>query len=273
MPEVRIGDITIGFEVHGDDGGWVLLVQGHAYARWGWNWQVPALAKDFRVITFDHRGIGSSSVPPPPYTVEQMTGDAIGVLDAVGAARAHVVGASLGGCIALEMGLSYPDRVGRLVLACSSLGGASPKSYPLMEAAVRLIREGANDPPEVRVRRGTENAFSPAFVREHPKVIDEILRLRAETAQPTEAWQAQSTAYPAYDATDRAPTLASDALVVTGTEDNVVDARNSRVLADTLPNATLVEVPGGHLFFIEQHERFNALVRDFLRTGAVAVAG
>lgn len=268
MPQVRANGITIGYDVHGDGGDWLVLVMGHAYARWAWNRQIEDLSKDFRVIAFDNRGIGETDAPPAPYTVEEMAADALGLLDALGVERAHVLGCSLGGCISLELALAHPERVDRLVLACTSLGGSSPKSHPLSERVVRIIRQAAKDPPDVRLRKGTENAFAEAFVAAHREVIDEVLRRRQVTAQTLEAWMAQASAYPAYDATDRAGGLHVESLVVTGTEDNVIEHRNSRVLADTLPDATLVEMPGaGHLFFIEEAPRFNALVRAFLRDG------
>ncbi|HEX9712026.1 MAG TPA: alpha/beta hydrolase [Actinomycetota bacterium] len=271
MPTAQAGEITIGYDVHGKDGDWLVLVMGHAYARWAWNWQVSGLAERFRVVTFDNRGIGETGAPPAPYTVEQMAADTVALLDALGIERAHLIGTSLGGCIALEVALSYPERVERLVLACTSLGGASPKSYPLMPAVVRIIEEAANEPAEVRLRRGTENAFAPGFVAEHPEVIDQVLALRDATGQPLEAWLAQATAYPAYDATDRVASLATETLVVTGDQDNVIDARNSRVLAEMIPNASLIEMDGGHLFFIEQPERFNDLAARFLAGGRTAV--
>jgi len=268
MPQVKANGLAIGYDVHGERGDWLLLVMGHAYARWAWNWQIEDLAKDFRVIAFDNRGIGETDAPPAPYTVEEMAADTLGLLDALEVERAHVVGCSLGGCISLELALSHPERVDRLVLACTSLGGSSPKSYPLSEKVMKVIREAMNDPPEVRLRKGTENAFAGAFVTSHPDLIEEILRLRAATAQKLEAWIAQSAAYPAFDATDRAGGLRAETLVLTGTEDNVIEYRNSEVLVDALPDATLIEFDGaGHLFFIEEAPRFNALVRAFLLDG------
>ena len=106
----------------------------------------------------------------------------------------------------------------------------------------------------------------------HPEVVDRIVELRTRTAQPQEAWQWQAAAGAAFDAADRVRDIRAETLVVTGTEDRVVDPGNARLLAGEIPNATLAELPGGHLFVVEEAERFNALVSRFLVGGAPAVA-
>jgi pimeloyl-ACP methyl ester carboxylesterase len=261
----RVGDVSIGYDVHGDAGDWVLLVMGLGYGRWGWHRQVEGLSPRFRVITFDNRGIGESDVPPGPYTVPMLARDAVGLLDALEVQRAHVVGASLGGFVAQELALSFPERVGRLVLACTAFGG--PTSLPMPEVSVRLMTEAPSLPEEVRLRRFIENAFSESYAREHPEVVDEIMRLRLETAQSPEAWQAQAAAGAAFDAADRVGAITAETLVLTGTEDRVVDPGNARLLADAIPGAALAELPGGHLFTIEQAPLFNRIVSEFLVHG------
>ena len=263
-----VRDVTIGYDVHGERGDWVLLVMGLGYARWGWAWQVEDLARDFRVIAFDNRGVGESDAPPGPYTVAQMAEDAAGLLVAIGVDRAHVMGASLGGCIAQELALSHAERVDRLVLACTTFGGS--RSLPMPEVSVRLMAEAPSLPEDVRLRRFVENAMSDAFVKEHPEVVDRILEHRRETAQSPEAWQAQAAAGAAFDASERVGNIRAETLVITGTDDRVVDPGNSTLLAEAIPAAELVQLPGGHVFTIEQPERFNSLVRAFLQEGTVA---
>ena len=137
---------------------------------------------------------------------------------------------------------------------------------------MRLFVEAPALPEEVRLRRFVENALSASFPAEHPDVVDRILDLRKETAQPPEAWQAQAAAGASFDAADRIGDIGAETLVITGTEDNVVDPRNSRVLAETIPNSTYVELPGGHLFMVERPTSFNQLVGAFLRGGANALS-
>src|SRR5690606_33923849 len=110
MKQARNGDVMLTWEETGS-GFPILLIQGLGYARWSWEDLVPQLADRHRVISFDNRGIGDSSKPQGPYSVAQMAGDALAVLDAAEVDRAHVVGASLGGMVAQELTLAHPERV------------------------------------------------------------------------------------------------------------------------------------------------------------------
>ncbi|HUQ22025.1 MAG TPA: alpha/beta hydrolase, partial [Gaiellaceae bacterium] len=132
--------MKIAWERHGE-GPPLLLIHGLGYARWGWEPVVEALARSFDVLLFDNRGVGASDAPPGPYTAAEMAGDAVQVLDEAGVERAHVVGTSLGGMVAQELALGHPDRVGRLVLACTSPGGT--KAFPTPKATIELMQARA----------------------------------------------------------------------------------------------------------------------------------
>jgi pimeloyl-ACP methyl ester carboxylesterase len=103
----------------------VLLIMGHAYGAGMWHRTVPGLAASYRVIRFDNRGVGRSSDPPGPYSMPLMADDALAVLDAAGAAAAHVYGVSLGGAIALQLALDHPGRVRSLILGCTAASAGS----------------------------------------------------------------------------------------------------------------------------------------------------
>ena len=105
------------------EGAPVLLMHGLGYTREGWGPVLRGARRRFRVLSFDNRGIGESEIPPGPYTVEELAGDAVAVLDEAGVERAHVVGASLGGFARRSSRSEWPERVDRLVLACTSPGG------------------------------------------------------------------------------------------------------------------------------------------------------
>ena len=240
----------------------LLLIHGLGYARWGWEPVLPELAEQFDVILFDNRGIGESDAPPGPYTVAEMAADAVQVLDETGVARAHVVGTSLGGMIAQELALAYPERVDRLVLACTTPGGQ--KAHPMPQVTVALMAEAATLEPAVALRRFVENALAPATVEAHPEIVEQIMAHRLATAQQPAAWAAQASAGATFDAYDRLGALAAPTLVQHGDEDVVVDPRNADLLVELLPDARLERVPSGHLFFWEAPEQFVASVAAFL---------
>jgi len=254
--------VRIAWERHGS-GTPLLLIHGLGYARWGWEPVLPGLAERFDVILFDNRGIGESDAPPGPYTAAEMADDAIQVLDEAGVGRAHVVGTSLGGMVAQELALGHPDRVDRLVLACTTPGG--PKAHPMPQRTLTLMAEAATREPAVALRRFVENALAPATVAEHPELVDRILAHRIATAQDPVAWAAQAAAGATFDAFERLGALAARALVQHGDEDVVVDPRNADLLVELLPDARLERLQGtGHLFFWEAPERFVSSVSAFL---------
>lgn len=254
--------MKLAWERHGD-GEPLLLIHGLGYARWGWGPVLPALAERFDVVLFDNRGIGESDAPPGPYTAAEMASDAIRVLDEAGIERAHVVGTSLGGMVAQELALAHPDRINRLVLACTTPGG--PRAHPMPQVTVALMTEAATLEPAVALRRFVENALAPATVAAHPDLVDGIMAHRLATAQQPAAWAAQASAGMTFDAYDRLGALTTPTLVQHGDEDVVVDPRNGDLLVELLPDARLERFPGtGHLFFWEEPERFASSVSAFL---------
>ena len=254
--------VRIAWERHGA-GEPLLLVHGLGYARWGWEPVLPGLAERFDVLLFDNRGIGESDAPAGPYTVAELAGDAVAVLDEAGVERAHVVGTSLGGMVAQELALAHPGRVDRLVLACTTPGG--PQAFPLPERTLALMAEAATLEPAVALRRFVENALAPPTPVERPELVDRIMEHRLATAQGQAAWAAQAAAGVGFDRYDRMGEIAAATLVLTGTEDGVVDPRNADLLAEHVPDARLERFEGtGHLFFWEEPDAFVASVTGFL---------
>ncbi len=246
--------MKIAWERHGI-GPPLLLIQGLGYARWGWEPVVERLAKSFDIILFDNRGIGGSDAPPGPYTVADMASDARQVMSEADVRRAHVLGTSLGGMVAQELALTSPESVDRLVLVSTTAGGS--QSFPMPEQTVKLMASGAT------LRQFVENALAP---EPDPELTERILRHREATAQPLDAWLAQAAAGAGFDALDRIDKIAAPTLVLHGTEDAVVDSRNTAVLAHRIPDARVELFPGGgHLCFWEQPDRFVSVVSEFLR--------
>jgi 3-oxoadipate enol-lactonase len=256
------GDVRIAYDVRGS-GEPLLLVHGLGYARWGWEPVVDALGERFSVVSFDNRGVGTSDAPPGPYTVRQLAEDAVAVLDDAGIDRSHVVGTSLGGMVAQELALGWPERVDRLVLACTTPGVSG---HPMPEHTVRLLLKVPTMAVDERLRRLVENALAdPA----DPALVERIIAHRLASPQDPAAWQAQAAAGMSFDALSRLERIAAPTLVLQGTADVVVDPRNADVLAARIPEARLELFPGtGHLFFWEEPERFVHVVSDFLAQDA-----
>jgi 3-oxoadipate enol-lactonase len=118
MPVAKVGDININYKVEGV-GEPLLMIMGYGSGMEGWYFQASFFAKHFRVITFDNRGVGGSDKPVGPYTTRMMAEDAFGLMDDLSVEKAHVMGASMGGMIAQELAINHPERVKKLILACT----------------------------------------------------------------------------------------------------------------------------------------------------------
>ncbi len=152
MPTAKVGDINIYYESHGD-GEALLLIMGYGQYSAHWATLIPPLSQEYRVISFDNRGTGRSDKPDIPYTMKMMADDAKGLLDAIGIDSAHVFGISMGGMIAQELALNYPDKVISLILGCTLCGGTKA-ILPTPEALAFLLSpEMAKLPVEERARR------------------------------------------------------------------------------------------------------------------------
>jgi 3-oxoadipate enol-lactonase len=241
----------------------LLLVHGLGYDRFGWGPLPQLLARDFRVVRHDNRGLGESDAPPGPYSVGELAEDALAVLDAEGLERAHVVGTSLGGMIAQELAVAHPERVDRLVLACTTPGGE--RAYPMPERTVRAFKSFPTMELEAGLRMFVENALSDRTARERPELVEEIHAYRLAHRPPLHGWQAQGAAALAFDGSARLAAISAPTLVLHGTADNVVDVRNAGLLAAGIRGARLELFEDlGHLFFWEEPDRFAHVVEEFL---------
>lgn len=241
----------------------LLLIQGLAYDRVGWGHGRHLLSERFRVVSFDNRGVGESDVPPGPYTTAEMAADAAAVLDASGFERAHVLGASLGGMIAQEFALAFPQRIDHLVLACTTPGGQS--AYPLPQVSVEKFALFPTLPIEEALRMMVENSLSDESVRKRQDLVEEIYAYRLAHRPTLEGWQFQAGAAFDFDAFDRLGEITAPTLLLHGTADDVVDVRNGDLLLERIRNARLERFEGaGHLFFWEEPERFARSVGAFL---------
>jgi pimeloyl-ACP methyl ester carboxylesterase len=260
----RNGDVRLAYEVKGD-GEPLLMIHGLGYDRFGWGRLPDLLAADLQVVVFDNRGVGDSDVPAGPYAVSQLAEDAVAVLDAAGIGAAHVLGVSLGGYIAQELALTYPERLRKLVLASTAPGG--PRSVPMPAAGLEAFGRFPTMEREAGLRLMVENSLGQYGVREQPELVEEIYAYRLERGPTLAGWQAQAYAGATFDAYDRIPGIRAETLVLQGGADNVVDPRNADLLVELIPNARLELIPDrGHLLVWQEAERLAPIVKEFLQS-------
>jgi 3-oxoadipate enol-lactonase len=251
--------MKVHFEVHGDGEPSLLLIPGIPAVGSDWAPVVERLATDRRVITYDNRGSGRSPVTPGPYTTVQLAADAIGLLDELGIARADVFGMSLGGMIAQELALDFPDRVRRLVLGCTHAGVSHAARQP--REAGRAFALQTDDWAQ-RIR-----TLAPfAFARDvDPVLLDAFIAKKSRDVQDPAGYAGQIAAVLGHDTYERLPRIACPTLVITGDDDQVIPAPSSDVLHDRIPGSRLEVLSStGHLFFLEAPGETERVLRDFL---------
>jgi pimeloyl-ACP methyl ester carboxylesterase len=262
----RSGALRIGYQLCGTRHRGrprLVLIQGMGFDRTGWQPVLPELRRRFRLVLVDNRGIGCSDQATDSYDIADMAGDVIAVLDAAGVGRTHMLGASLGGMVAQELAITHPERVDRLVLACTTPGW--PSGYPMPAASVRLMTAGRGMTPEVALRRHTENALSARTVQHQPELVDRLVEFQRSRPADTRALSAQAAAGARYAGHRRQARIQARTLVLHGGADTVVDPRNGQLLADRIPDARIVIFSElGHLLFWENPDGFADTVTSFL---------
>ncbi len=257
---VETNGARISFEAEGSGEPVVLIHAGIANLRM-WDGQVPALRDAYRAIRYDTRGYGRTETEDVPFSNRA---DIAGLLAHVGESSAHVVGLSRGGMIALDFALEHPDRVRSLTVAAGGIGGRmSPAELPesTWEEPERLIE--ARDWEGISEWETAFWADGPGQPRDRvpdvrAKVHDWILtNYRAEK----EEGQPQPLTPPA---AERLGDLRAPLLVLAGTLDDPGTTESMRFLAQAVPGARYEELETAHLINLEQPERFNRVLREFL---------
>jgi pimeloyl-ACP methyl ester carboxylesterase len=263
MTVASSNDVKIAYEIRGT-GDPLVLVHGLAYDRAGWGSLPDLLAERFSVILLDNRGVGESDAPPGPYSVAQMAADVAAVLDDCGLAKTHLFGVSLGGYIAQEFTLTWPERVDKLVLCSTAVGG--PRAVPMPLATQEVFAKYPTMEREAALRMFVENSLGERGVRDLPELVEEIYAYRLEHAPSTEAWVAQATAGATFVDEDRVGQIDKETLVITGGADAVVDPKNAELLGELIPNARVEVVPDrGHLLVWEDSDAVARLLIEFLQ--------
>jgi 3-oxoadipate enol-lactonase len=260
--EARNGSVRLAYDVRGQ-GPPLVLVQGLGVGRWGWEPVADRLARRFRVITVDNRGVGASDSPPGPYSARVMAEDVLAVLDDAGVAAASVVGTSLGGMVAQELALAHPGRVDRLVLVATIPGGRL--TAPMSFRTAYLLTWGPLMAGEARLRGFVNQTLGPGTLRRRPEVVERLMAQKRAHPQSEPAWRAQAAAGVLFDPRGRQRRIATPTLIVQGTADQVVNPANGELLAELIPDACLEYVDGaGHLLYWDEPKRFVRVVTSFL---------
>jgi 3-oxoadipate enol-lactonase len=222
-----------------------------------WEPQLAALAPHFRVLRYDNRGHGQSSASAGPFTIEDLGGDLLRLLDALQIERASFCGISMGGVIGQWLGIHAANRLHKVVLANTA---AKIGVSDVWNARIELVLCEGLDP----VIPGTlERWFTPAFHAVHPEAIEETAAMLRGTSVP--AYAACCAALRDTDFRASLSAITVPTLVLAGTFDPVTTPADGRYLADNIPTASYVELNAAHLSNVEAAPTFNAALLEILR--------
>ncbi len=241
----------------------VLLIMGLGYTSVMWHRTRPALAQRYRTIAFDNRGVGMSDVPPGPYSIATMASDAAAVLDAAGISRAHVFGVSMGGAIAQEFALQYPERTCSLILGCTAPGGSLVVRSERKVADLLMARGMTLDQAREAILPYIYDAATPR------EKIEEDINLRRRWLPSPQGYMAQLQAILAWESYSRIAQITAPTLVIHGKSDALVPPGNGELIAKRIPGAKLVLIEhASHLFLTDRTEETNREILEFLLSHA-----
>ena len=260
MPRISIGDCALYYERQGV-GFPVLLVSGLGGVASFWHDQVAVFAKRFEVITFDHRGFGESDPSRLGYTVERMATDVIGLMDALGIGRGHIVGHSTGGAVAQTIAIEYPGRVASVILSAT---WPKPDAYFRRLFALRkeiLQRLGAS----THVQASTLFLYPSWWIARNNERLRQAEAQTLAAFAPVEIVASRMDAMLAFDRTGDLARIKAPTLVVGAEDDVVTPSYFSEELARLIPGAEVKIFPrGGHYFNQVRAREFNNAVLPFL---------
>ncbi|NMB79992.1 MAG: alpha/beta hydrolase [Methanomicrobiales archaeon] len=262
-PAIRyaeVNDITLAWQERGS-GAPLILINGLASTMDTWNPPLlDALAKEYHVIVFDNRGTGYSTDSGKPFSIPLFAKDADALMENLGIRRAHVLGLSMGASIAQELVLEHPERVDHLILLAGTCGGR--EGIPARPDIWAKLTDRSGTVPEI-IARMVSLLFPAPWLATHDamKYCPEVNETTSEKngARQADAFRSWQGSW------DRLPRIHRPTLVITGTEDVIIDPKNSRILARQIPGARLVEVPGaGHGLQYQEPEHLARAVLAFL---------
>jgi 3-oxoadipate enol-lactonase len=258
MPFLEYGDLRVHYALTGTASAPVLILSNSLGTNFSmWDAQLPALEKEFRVLRYDTRGHGQTSVTPGPYSIEQLSRDVLGLLDALHLDRAHFCGLSMGGMIGMWLGAYAPERFHKIVLCNTAAKIGTAETWSTRIEAVRKGGMQAVAPAVI------ERWFTPEFRASAAAIVAPALHMLENS--PPEGYMACCAAIGAMDQREALAAIRVPALVIAGAKDSVTPPAEGRFLAKGIPGAQYAELPTAHLSNVEAPAQFTAELIRFLK--------
>jgi len=226
MTQITVGDIDINYKIQGS-GKPLLMIMGLSFSLLDWGKKfTELLAKHYQLILFDNRDAGLTSASPRLYSIADMADDAAGLLDALNIPKAHVFCVSMGGAIAQEFALKYPDKLDKLMLGCTMAGGNCSQM---------------GDIGGVMNGNLLDLLFTPTFIQTHRQELTEFLAETTPLHSRNAALQRQLQAFASHDTCDTLSDIRATTLIITGDKDLAIPRSSCDLAEDS--NTSPVSAP------------------------------
>jgi 3-oxoadipate enol-lactonase len=256
MPFIDTGGLKTHYVLTGDREPVLVLSNSLGTDLSMWDPQMEVLQRHFRVLRYDTRGHGQSSITPGEYTIERLGRDALGLLDSLDLDHVHFCGLSMGGVIGIWLGIHAPSRLQRLVL-CNTAARIGTKE--MWNGRIATVRKDGIKPVAATV---IERWFTPGFRASFPEKAARAQRMLEQT--PPEGYAGCCAAIRDMDQREAVARIKAPTLVIYGGSDSVIPLANAHFLTEQIVDAKELELPAAHLSNVEQPDAFTEAVSTFL---------
>jgi 3-oxoadipate enol-lactonase len=255
---IQINGVSIAYRFDGPESAPVVLLSNSLMSNYDmWDWTVPAISDRYRVLRYDTRGHGRSGTTPGPYSIEMLADDAAALLDALSISKAHIVGLSMGGMIAQQLGARYPQKV--LSLSLCDTASEMPPRHLWAERLAIASQQGIAGLVDGTIKRWFREGFIARAQQDIAKVRAMIL------GTGMEGYTGCASAVRDMAQTTMLLKIKAPTLVMTGRQDPACTVDQSTVLHRMIDGSRLVIIEdAAHLSNIEQPQAFNQSLRSFL---------
>jgi len=267
VPIAKAKGIDISYNIEGR-GEPLIMMMGFAVGGRSWIFERHAFKKYYRLITFDTKRVRKAHKPEGSYTTKTMADDVIALMDYLKIDQSHILGVSMGGMIAQEVAINYPERIKKLILV-STFGGQSGMTEAPLDLLKSLgLKENYSEEETRRIdiERLIKSLASLSFNEKlHKMIFGPLANIQTKSGGAKNI-VGQFQAALGHNAVDRLHMIKASTLVLAGTADKIVPPGSAEVLAGRIPDAKLVKFQGGpHAIHLEMSSRFDREILDFLR--------
>ncbi len=261
MPTVKVNDINMYYEIHGEGFPLVMIMGLSCDVNWWTPEIIDAMKQNFKTIIFDNRGVGRTDKPEVNYSIKMFADDTVGLMNVLNIEKAHVLGLSMGGFIAQEIALSYPERVEKLVLCGTHCGGA--KALAPSNEAMSFLLNPPEKPTEF-VESFIPLLFTNDFIESNPDFIESYKQRMLIIPFNLNLYRRQLQAM-SFNAARRLKNINIPTLILHGERDILLPSGNAEILAKGIPNVRKVILDKtAHFLFQPDNEKVTNLISEFL---------